>query len=39
MGIRGSVSRITPAKANNVKDWRIYADFVNALIHIARPMY
>jgi hypothetical protein len=39
MGIRAPVSRNTMANANKVRDWRIYADFANALIHIARPMY
>ena len=39
MGIRAPVSRNTLANANKVRDWRIYADFANALVHIARPMY
>lgn len=39
MGIRGPISRNTLANANKVRDWRIYAEFANALIHIARPMY
>jgi hypothetical protein len=39
MGIRGPVSRNTMANANKVRDWRIYAELANALIHIARPMY
>lgn len=39
MGIRGKVSRTTLAKANENRDWRIYADFAQALIHIARRLY
>ena len=39
MGIRGNVSRSTLADANEKRDWRIYADFVQVLIHIARELY
>ena len=39
MGFRGKVSRSTLADANEAHDWRIYADFAQALIQIARPMY
>ena len=39
MGFRGKVSRSTLADANEAHYWRIYADFAQALIHIARPMY
>ncbi len=39
MGFRGKVSRSTLADANETHDWRIYADFAQALIHVARPMY
>jgi transposase len=39
MGIRGQVSRNTLANANKVRDWRIYADFAQSLIHIARKLY
>jgi hypothetical protein len=39
MGIRGKVSRNTLANANKVRDWRIYADFAQSLIHIARKLY
>jgi len=39
MGIRGGVSRNTLANANKVRDWRIYADFAQALINKARPLY
>ena len=39
MGIRGKVSRNTLANANKVRDWRIYADFAQSLISIARQLY
>ena len=39
MGFRGKVSRSTLADANESHDWRIFADFAQVLIHIARPMY
>jgi hypothetical protein len=39
MGLRGKVARSTLADANEAHDWRIYADFAQVLIHIARPMY
>jgi transposase len=39
MGFRGRVSKSTLSDANEVHDWRIYADFAQALIAIARPMY
>ena len=39
MGFRGRVSRSTLADANEAHDWRIFADFAQVLIHIARPMY
>ena len=39
MGIRGRVSRNTLANANQVRDWRIYRDFGQVLIRIARPLY
>jgi uncharacterized protein DUF4372/DDE family transposase len=39
MGIRSRVSRNTLAHANQVRDWRIYADFAQALITIARALY
>jgi hypothetical protein len=38
-GIRGTVSRNTLAKANEHRDWRIYADFAYALIARARMLY
>ncbi len=39
MGIRGNVSRSTLADANENRDWRIYADFAQVLINIARKLY
>jgi hypothetical protein len=39
MGIRAPVARSTLADANRVRDWRIYADFAQALIHAARRLY
>jgi hypothetical protein len=39
MGFRGRVARTTLADANEARDWRIYADFAQALIRIARPLY
>jgi hypothetical protein len=39
MGIRGKVSRNTLAHANETRDWRIYADFAQVLIRIARELY
>jgi hypothetical protein len=32
MGFRDKVSRSTLADANEVRDWRIYADFAQVLI-------
>ncbi len=39
MGLRGRVARSTLADANEARDWRIYADFAQVLIAIARPLY
>jgi hypothetical protein len=39
LGFRGHIARSTLADANETRDWRIYADFAQALIQIARPMY
>ena len=39
MGIHGRVSKSTLADANEKRDWRIYADFAQVLIHIARSLY
>ena len=38
-GIRSTVARNTLSNANAVRDWRIYADFAQSLIGIARPLY
>jgi uncharacterized protein DUF4372/DDE family transposase len=40
MGIRAKrIARSTLADANEVRDWRIYADFAQSLIGIARRLY
>ena len=40
MGIRSSyVSRPTIARANENRDWRIYAAFAQVLIHVAQDLY
>ena len=39
MGFHGRVSRSTLADANDSHDWRIFADFAQVLIHLARPLY
>ena len=39
LGIRGKVSRSALADANEFRDWRIYAEFAQALIRLARPLY
>src|SRR5258706_14033116 len=39
LGIRSTVARNPLANANAVRDWRIYADFAQSLIGIARPLY
>jgi hypothetical protein len=39
MGFRSRVARNTLANANAVRDWRIYADFAQRLIIIARQLY
>ena len=39
MGIRARVSRNTLAHANQMRDWRIYADFAHILIGRARCLY
>jgi len=39
MGFRGKVARSTLADANENRDWRIFADFAQVLIGIARPLY
>lgn len=39
MGFRGKIFQSTLAYANESRDWRIYADFAQVLIHIARDLY
>jgi hypothetical protein len=39
LGIRGHVSRSALSDANESRDWRIYYEFAQALIRIARPLY
>ncbi|MBM4048323.1 MAG: DUF4372 domain-containing protein [Planctomycetes bacterium] len=38
-GFRGKDSRRTLADANEKRDWRIYADFAQVLLRIARRLY
>jgi transposase len=39
MGFHGRMARSTLADANESHDWRIYADFAQVLIRIARPLH
>ena len=39
MGIRGTVARNNLSRANEKRDWRIYADFAQLLISRARTLY
>lgn len=39
MGVRGKVSRSALADANELRDWRIFAEFAHALIRTARRLY
>jgi hypothetical protein len=39
MGFRGHVCRSTLSDANENRDWHIYADFAQVLIHTARDLY
>jgi hypothetical protein len=39
VGFRGPIARTTLAKANETRDWRIYADFAQILIARARQLY
>jgi hypothetical protein len=39
MGIRSAVSRNNLAHANETRNWKIYADFAQVLIKIARELY
>jgi hypothetical protein len=38
-GLRGNISRSTLADANELRDWRIWADLAAVLIAMARPLY
>jgi len=38
LGFSGKVARSTLADANELRDWRIFADFAQVLIGIARPL-
>jgi Domain of unknown function (DUF4372)/Transposase DDE domain len=39
MGLRANIARNTLANANATRDWRIYCDFAQRLIGIARRLY
>jgi len=39
MGIHSTISHSNLAHANNQRDWRIYADFAQVLIHKAKRLY
>ena len=39
MGFRSKISRNTLSNANQTRDWRIYGDFAQVLISIARSLY
>jgi len=39
MGFRSKIAKSTLADANELRDWRIYADFAQVLIAVARPLY
>ena len=39
MGFRSAISRSTLADANEKRDWRIYADYAQVLINIAKELY
>jgi len=39
IGIKSKISRTTLADANEKRDWRIYADFAQVLINIAKDLY
>src|ERR1700694_4339266 len=39
VGFRGKVARTNLADANEAHDWRIFADFAQVLVGIARPLY
>jgi len=39
LGIKKLVSHSTLTRANENRDWRIYADFAKYLIQLVRPLY
>jgi hypothetical protein len=39
MGFRSAIHRSTLADANELRDWRIFADFAQHMIALARPLY
>jgi hypothetical protein len=39
LGFRGKVAKTTLADANESRDYRVFADFAQVLIQIARPLY
>ena len=39
IGLHGPIAHSTLADANEQRDWRIYADFAQVLVSIARPLY
>src|SRR5499427_3815091 len=39
LGVRGGVARSTLADANEARDWRIYAEFAQHVIAVARRLY
>jgi len=39
LGFRGPIRRSTPADANEARDWRIYAEFIQRLIAQVRRLY
>jgi hypothetical protein len=39
IGFRSTIARSTLGDANESRNWRIYADFAQTLIAIARPLY
>ncbi len=39
LGIKQSISHSTLTRANEKRDWRIYADFAQYLINLVRPLY
>jgi len=39
LGLKKIVSATTLSRANESRDWRIWADFASSLINVARPLY